>query len=74
MYQVEQPPGRLPDISALVHCFPDRWKHLSRIYPAAAPREGFVQKNSAHKGLAQKRTLCWSYFLITPSAHTLKKI
>jgi hypothetical protein len=51
MYQVEQPPGRLLDISALVHCFPGRWKHLSRIYPVAAPREGFVQRNSARKGL-----------------------
>jgi hypothetical protein len=39
MYQVEQPPGQLPDISALVHCFPRRWKHLSRIYPAATLRE-----------------------------------
>jgi hypothetical protein len=42
MYQVEQPPGRLPDISVLVRCFPGRWKHLSWIYPVATLR--FCQK------------------------------
>jgi hypothetical protein len=53
MYQVEQPPGRLPDISALVRCFPGRWKHLSRIYPVAALTESFVPKNASRKGLTK---------------------